>query len=267
MRWLPVMQRKRRHKMRRLHREQTAILATCTLGLLLFVGVFQSGCRPGETAPILRQPPGFEEAAEKAAVENQLIASIEAQWSRLPKAKGSLKVPRVMEGGEPYDMALAISAVESLTDLHKTINDLVRHGTIHDKEGFRVSASLQAIATSSDAFDITPITPSETFLADSGAAWRWRVVPKKSGDQEIQVILNVKLLNSGSWRYVTSYAEKVTIHVRPWDRTKAVAANNWQWGCTAIFLPVLALGARVWRRRRDAKSKDPAPLIVRPFGQ
>jgi hypothetical protein len=144
-------------------------------------------------------------------------------------ARGALSVPHAMEGDHTYDMALAISVVNSLAQLHNEVATMVCNGTFHDQEHFRVSASLLAAVTPSEAFDITPIAPSETFLADGGSSWRWQVIAKRSGEQKIQVILNVRIKAAGPWRYVTSYSEIVTVHVGPWAHTKAFAVTNWQW--------------------------------------
>jgi hypothetical protein len=209
---------------------------------------------------------GLAPIAERHS-EIDLLRVIDEQWDKLPLASGTLRVPTGMEKdpAEPYQMELAISVKKDIAAIHQDIERWFGEGAgeTFDQRGIRVSSSLKAEAASTAAFQIDPMTPTETFLADGDAAWKWRVTPRLEGDHKIDVVLSVKILQSGSWRYVTTYAQTVTVHVGVEARVRDWLKEHWEWAWTALVLPTGAYVVGRWRKRRKRES----PAAVEPrFG-
>ena len=199
--------------------------------------------------------------------QRKLMDAISSEWDRLPIANGSLKVPQQMElGQDDYEMGLAISVRKSLQELHGQLDDMVKNGSFHDQRGFKVAEYISAVVADSDAFAIKIVGAQETTLADGDASWRWRVRPLLEGDHPIDVSLNVRFKDEGSWKTVKTYSEHVTIHAIPqgfWRRVAGFVTHNWKWLWTAIAVPLVGVLLRVAKRWRDKKRGNPE--LAQPF--
>jgi hypothetical protein len=109
------------------------------------------------------------------------------------------------------------------------------------------------------AFDIVPLTPEEQFVAkDTFTQWQFNVTPLKSGEQELDLLVGVRVTNGAGGkeeRFHPTYERKIVVEV---DRVYIVehfVEGNWQWLISAILLPFIGLWIRKRRKRLDGEKE------------
>jgi hypothetical protein len=96
-----------------------------------------------------------------------------------------------------------------------------------------------------EAFQITPFTPEEQFIAtDTYTQWQYSVKPLEAGTKELDLLVGVRVKEPGSSqesRFYPTYERKVEVTVDRAYEVKHFLGKKWQWIVGGILLPIFLL--------------------------
>jgi hypothetical protein len=114
-------------------------------------------------------------------------------------------------------------------------------------------------AKDSEAFEIVSQSPEDQFVgSDTFTEWRFDVKPLKSGLQELDLMVGVRIKDAGSQeiRFEPSYDRKLNVKVDAvWVITRFVS-KNWKWIIGTLLLPIVGY---LIKRKLDASNAQPQP--------
>ena len=119
----------------------------------------------------------------------------------------------------------------------------------------------------SESFKITPITPMRQAVRTSGnTEWQWSIKPTEAGKQHLFLRLNaiIKVDGDPTAVAVQTFSEEIVIEVPLKQRLSQFAATNWQWLCTALFIPI---GGWLWKRKKEVAQQPAADKAAEPVIQ
>ncbi len=197
----------------------------------------------------------------KQRVITAIMRDIEEQWKNAPVGMGTLKLVDTMEVGasHPYPMVLVVSLDKTLKELHDNLQRQFPEatGSFFDGISIELAPRLSANVAPNNAFDVTPVTPSETILVHKKASWKWNVIPKKQGNHRIEVIVNGRIAENGEYRTLKTFASHVNVSVGSWYKVKESLVSNAKYLIGTLLLPgFLYLCKRIreyFRRRRKLR--------------
>ena len=114
------------------------------------------------------------------------------------------------------------------------------------------------------AFMIEPESPEKQAVPDTGfAEWDYRVTPLKSGEQELDlgVGVRIKLQGSEEIRFYPVLQRQVHVHVNLPFSISEFLLSYWQWLATAVLIPIAAY---LWRARSEKAKAHKAARIYIP---
>jgi len=112
-------------------------------------------------------------------------------------------------------------------------------------------------AKDSEAFEITAQSPEDQFVgSDTFTEWRFDVKPLKSGLQELDLMVGVRIKDAGSQeiRFEPSYDRKLNVKIDAvWVFARFVS-KNWKWIIGTLLLPIVGY---LIKRKLDASNAQP----------
>lgn len=103
-------------------------------------------------------------------------------------------------------------------------------------------------------FKIHPITPERQAIDLSQTTqWKWKLQPIRAGaDREINltIIAVVQVGDEKAERYVETFDGVITVDVTTKQRVEKFVQDHWQWGFSALLVPLGAMLIAWWRRRK-----------------
>jgi len=107
---------------------------------------------------------------------------------------------------------------------------------------------------SGDGFEILALHEEEQIVAgDTYTEWAWNVKALKAGDQELYLTITVKVMVDGfgeKARDIPVITRRVKVQVDPVGVTKGFVSEHWEWVWTALLVPLVGWGWKVYRGRK-----------------
>ena len=147
--------------------------------------------------------------------------------------------PRDLQVGEPARLELAL-AQDIVTPITRALNQA--HAKVTTlKIGAHLTARL-----SGDGFRVTPLTPVEQSLGAPDMQWAWRVVPLKTGNRMLALVLDLSLkIPSGEERLHFSWPQcHVMVAPNAYFVLKTFLQRHWKGSLASAGL--LAAGLYLW---------------------
>lgn len=174
----------------------------------------------------------------------------------------AFNTPKTMRMDEAEVVHLVLSPSDPVEQLKKAIRETGKLEFHQVQYADRMEADL-----TSESFKITPITPMRQAVRTSGnTEWQWSIKPTESGKQHLFLRLNaiIKVDGDPTAVAVQTFSEEIVIEVPLRQRLSQFAATNWQWLCTALFIPI---GGWLWKRKKEVAQQPPADKAAEPVIQ
>lgn len=115
-------------------------------------------------------------------------------------------------------------------------------------EDIKVSGEMSAdLRGDSDNFNIHGLsTPIQNIDNQSYTEWEWVVVPKKSGDTPLKLVIRLKKLNKD----IVVFNKTIKVKTNVTVVVKGFFDKYWQWFMTTIIIPIFIY---FWNRKRKRK--------------
>jgi prepilin-type N-terminal cleavage/methylation domain-containing protein len=196
--------------------------------------------------------PQFSKYRNKAAMRNitrsPIHDAIQDEIKRLAPGKILYNPPRQMRQGKKERVEVRV-ARQFAGDLAAGLRGRGEPAIRQIQVGSVMIAQL-----SGDSFTIKPIGKPDRIVPDDGfAQWEWDVMPIKSGEQTLQLLVSVKikLPGSGEENYVHPVMEEaIAVSINPWYVVSTFITKNWQYILGTIAIPFIG-----WIVKRKKKKR------------
>lgn len=167
-------------------------------------------------------------------------------------AQAAFVIPEVMVVGKSSHVHFDLSfqrAIEVLVqDLQKELpSEKIRTATL------RTSPIAQARLTG-QSFQITAINPEEQPVSSMTTTWEWEVVPQSGGRHPLHLSIDAVMMGGAEplKKTIRTFERQVAVKVSVVAWTGKFVAENWQWLCTTLLVPIAGF---VWAKRRGAAKR------------
>jgi hypothetical protein len=149
------------------------------------------------------------------------------------------------ENGTPGAATQTAAAATLTSDLTGTGTPIV--------ESLNVGTVMKA-RLSGDGFEIMPLHEEEQIVAgDTYTEWAWNVKALKAGEHNLYLTITVKVIVDGfgeKARDIPVITRQVKVQVDPVGVTKGFISEHWEWVWTALLVPLVGWGWKVYRGRK-----------------
>lgn len=184
---------------------------------------------------------------DKSSFVNTITSDTNSGWI-------AYSVPENMKVAKSYSVKVRISkksngqnkAVLILGD-DDAINN-PNYESVATIEDIKVSGEMLAeLRGDSDNFNIHPLsTPTQNIDSQSYTEWEWNVVPKKSGDTPLKLVIRLKKLNKD----IVVFNKTIKVKTNVTVVVEGFFDKYWQWIMTTIIIPIFIY---FWNRKRKRK--------------
>ena len=184
---------------------------------------------------------------DKSSFVNTITSDTNSGWI-------AYSVPENMKVAKSYSVKVRISkksngqnkAVLILGD-DDAINN-PNYESVATIEDIKVSGEMSAeLRGDSDNFNIHPLsTPTQNIDSQSYTEWEWNVVPKKSGDTPLKLVIRLKKLNKD----IVVFNKTIKVKTNVTVVVEGFFDKYWQWIMTTIIIPIFIY---FWNRKRKRK--------------
>jgi hypothetical protein len=163
----------------------------------------------------------------------------------------AFNVPSSMNLEDSALLHLVLSLTKQVEELKKLIEEKGR------KEGARIRISnfMEATLSGSD-FHITAITPARQVIsADEDTEWKWEIKPRRTGINNLHLVLNALFTIEGRDRFrtVKSFDKTIEVKVTLAQTLMGFFKENWKWLWTTLLAPAaLILWGKLRKKKRAA---------------
>ena len=192
--------------------------------------------------------PGVAAGAEKAR------PSLEERAQQLAKGSIAFRNPQSMREGKADTVEVKIAS----TFRKDLADDLAGTGTPR-VERVPVGREMQVrlVELDPEAFGIASLNPPDDIQEvdeDEPTSWRWRVIPRKAGPQELDVVVTLFPEAAGPGnapRSVKVLERVIRIEVDPRYEARQFVQRYWEWMLTSLLIPLLGWAGRTaWNLRK-----------------
>jgi len=166
----------------------------------------------------------------------------------------AFNAPRHMNFEQTAEVHLLLSMTKSIEDLQV---ELTEPGERTGAQ-IRVSRVMEAALTGAN-FQITAITPeAQAITGQDNTAWRWEVIPKRSGLQELHLTMTafVDVDGKSIKRAVRTFDHTIEVNVTFGQRAAGLLREHWTWMWGAILVPVVGWLFNKRRTRGTGRKVD-----------
>lgn len=242
---------------RRPHRKYLiCILSLTILTALFFLSYCQKAKKPERI--LAHKEPEFLAEPDVFDLVGESIEDLE--WSNI-----AFNTPTSMELNETRKIKLILSMSSPLYDLVQQLEEVVEKLKGENEivgESIRVSERMEAKLLGL-SFEITEVTPAlQAVSRIEPTEWIWEIKAKSSGLQTLYLTLSAILSFNGNDAplKITTFEREIKIKVSFGKKIGTFISNNWQWFCTAIFIPIIVWVFKKWRKKQkkngEPKKKD-----------
>ena len=190
------------------------------------------------------------------SLEAQLRA-IDAVLDSLPKGNIAYNVPPSMEIDKPERVHLLLSPSVSVKELEERIR--LRTSTDKGLEGTVIHISPQMEAhLSGENFSILAVKPEKQAVAAMATTeWQWQVTPKRGGEQELHLTLNVILDvdKQNVQRALTTFDKTIHVKVSMPRLIGDFLRDNWGW-IAGVGGAIIAAVGWLFRKKKKTDTGD-----------
>jgi hypothetical protein len=182
----------------------------------------------------------------------------ELETESLENGRYLFNPPSEMIVGDKFRIELRIvrdSSVDNDLFLQATMSANLQGQGTPQVESLQVGNFMKAKLTGSD-FEIISYNENEqVILNKSYAQWAWDVIPKRSGNLDLNLTISVKVIYSndvGQSDYPV-ITKRVYVRVNPAYSVVTFLEENWQWLLGTIIIPVLLW---MWKKINEHKTGE-----------
>jgi hypothetical protein len=208
-------------------------------------------------APARSNLPGraYEKAIGRRAVENRgdLDAYVEAEIRKLTPGRILFNPPEDMTVG--VEEAVEARITKTIAgDLSKGLKGRGLPRIEEIKVGTFMRASLEG-----ENFRVTPTNgdKDQPVLNEGFTQWSWRVLPLKSGNQLLLLMVTVRLKipnEQEEYKNYPVFEKGIKVKVNPVYTFTEFIKNEWKWIITVLILPLISWIAKRWLTDKDKRS-------------
>lgn len=167
------------------------------------------------------------------------------------EVKIEVRIEPIGQAGEnPSPVRLTAAATEITSNLEgpgTPVVELITVGTV-------MKARLAG-----DGFEIQALSEEEQFVADDTyTEWVWLVKPIKTGEQQLNLTVTVKVFSEGLGeraRDIPVISKTVEVEIDPMHTITTFIHGNWQWLAASLLLPFVGWGWGVYKKNKEAQIK------------
>lgn len=171
-------------------------------------------------------------------------------------------VPKEMEIGKFYKIKLRISkkkdsiTKDNLIKGDRNISIIDEDGTIY-LDNIRINDNVSAVIIGPDGyFTISSLSSEWQIIEDEGyTEWTWSISPKKSGKNNIKMILKIKIINKENvtQKDIIIFDKNIEVKTNFIFSLKSFIFSYWQWLATTTIIPFIIF---IFKRRKKKKEEN-----------
>ncbi len=226
--------------------------------ILILTGlVFLVGCGEAAPAPTTQLPAPTSASLGATATPAPIFATpepgrdlsqlIRLELDKMPVGKMLFNPPAEMEQGRAERIELRLTQ-----NLAEDISQGLKGSGQPEIQPLKIGTFMRARLTGDD-FEIHGLNEEEQVVSgDSFTQWAWDVTPLNSGKRPLHLDVSIRIKVPGLAEQHKDYPvidRDVNISVNPGFLITGFVRDNWQWLVTAILIPVLGFGWRVYSGR------------------
>ena len=158
-------------------------------------------------------------------------------------------VPDTMQVAKNYQVIVRISSCQKNIEIEENISGRVVRKSI--KTSARMQVEL--VDPNEGVFIIKPITTQKQIIDSSFTEWRWSVLPKKSGDYSLDLVVSIII---GDDVKQTVLSDRIWIRANTRATVKKFWYENWKWSFEKIFIPFVIWVSGIFIGRKLNSKKN-----------
>lgn len=199
----------------------------------------------------------IDEVYEKEVSEVVPVTVIAPPKSNNSRGKVAYSVPNEMKVGKLYNVKLRISKIKK--DVEKQIVSGINSNNVEstiEVLDIRIAPIMSAeLLDPNSMLEIKELSTNVQSIDSLGyTEWTWSIMPIKSGDIPLKLIVKVKVKVDGESIYKDIPVLEKIIYTKAnvkWN-LKNFVSNYWQWLMTTLIIPFITF----WWKRRKKKEED-----------
>jgi hypothetical protein len=176
---------------------------------------------------------------------------IKQELDKMPVGQMLFNPPAEMEQGRAERIELRLTQ-----NLSEDISQGLKGSGQPEIQPLKIGTFMRARLTGDD-FEIKALNDEEQVVSgDSFTQWAWDVTPLDSGKRTLHLAVTIRIKVGGLGEEHKDYPvidRDVNVSVNPGFFITGFVKSNWQWLVTAIVIPLLGLGWRIY----SGRSKKP----------
>ena len=180
---------------------------------------------------------------------------------KLIKGKIAYEIPDTMEVEKNYKATVIVTKAMNDNILFKDFDP-----RYFQREEIYVSSrvSVFLIDPTEKNFNITSLNTIEQLVDDStNTVWKWNIIPKRGGNNELVLRVTVKVLDrfGETYKDIRVFEKEINVNVTFAESIKLFFVDYWQYISpitTVIVIPLVIWGRKIFlnRRRKNKKAEQ-----------